>query len=154
MSFRFLARYLGSLLIGIAIVGIVLVTCFSIFFPLVASAPWPVQLLFIETIVIPLSAFTIYLLYRVVLIPFTEQKSNYTLRQWVAVFVLIYIYGIGLVFFSFLLEEFTPFLPLFYRGVLLPMIINLILIVVVTRTRIWLYFDRFIKKLFGEPSGR
>lgn len=108
----------------------------------------------IETIILPLTCFYFYLLYRVFFIRIEEKAFPKKFRQWIAVFVLVYCYSLGLVFFALLFENFTPFLPIFYRGIILPATINLILTLLFTRTRLWFLLEHIIKRLFGESSDK
>lgn len=129
-----LARYFGSMLLSLAIVGGGFYTYFMIVFPFIASSTWPIQLLVAETMIIPLVCFSICLMFRLFLEPFTGKTFVKGFRQWIIVLAMIYCYFLSLVFFAFVFESFTPFLPLFYRGILLPAIINLILVLSLLKT--------------------
>lgn len=150
----FLGRYIGSLLLGILIVGSGFLVYFTIIFPSITSSPWTTQLLIIETIVLPLVCFSIYLMFRLFLTPFTGKTFVKQFRQWIAVFTLVYCYSLSLVFFAFLFEKLTPFLPLFYKGIFLPLVINLILILIFTRTPLRPKFERFLKRLFYGSTAQ
>jgi hypothetical protein len=83
-------------------------------------------------------------------IPITEKMPAKGIRQWTIA------YGLALSCFllwfllAFILEMLVPAIPLFYRGLILPQLITLIIILILTRTRLRPRFEHFLKCLFGE----
>jgi NO-binding membrane sensor protein with MHYT domain len=147
MNLNLWGRYVGSLLLGLVIVGSGFYAYFAFVFPSIANSPWPVQLLVVEIIILPLCCLSIYLMFQLFLKPSTGKIFVKGLRQWVMVLSIVYCYFLSFAFFAFIFEEFTPFLPLFYRGIFLPAIINLVLILTLLKTRL-------MDKLKAKYKGR
>ncbi|MEM2995417.1 MAG: hypothetical protein QXI91_05330 [Candidatus Bathyarchaeia archaeon] len=143
-----------SIFLGIFIVGSGFLIYFALILPSIINSSWYIHLLVIETIILPLLCCYLYLMYRFFFVNIEEKTFPKKFWQWIAVFVLVYCYSLSLVFFAFIFEEFVPFLPMFYKGILLPAIINLILILLFTRTRLWFLLERIIKYLFRESSDK
>jgi hypothetical protein len=134
--YHLLSRWVGSVLLGFLIVGGSFYAYLALISPWVLGLRWSIQLLVIETVVLPSTCCFIFLMSKLALEPQTGRALIKGFRQLAIAGGIIYSYGLSLAFFAFLFEELTPFLPLFYKGVLLPMLVNLAFIIVLPRTRL------------------
>jgi len=145
-SYRVL-RWLASLLLGIFIVVGGFDLYAEVIFPTFPNLTWPVQLLIVITPIIPLMCFSLYFLFRLFLAHYTEDIPK-GFRQWVVVCGFGLFVGLYLALLAFFFDAFASALPFFYKGVFLPLITLLLTILVLTRTRLSIGFERFLKRLY------
>jgi hypothetical protein len=145
---RLTLRWLFSLLLGILVVGGGFFLYSAAILPSIADLPFSVQSLVILTIIVPLGCLAMYLLFNIFLIHSSDKVPVKGIRQWTVVCIFALSYSLYLVFVAFLFETSASFIPLFYRGVFLPLIIGLLTMLILTRTRLRPRFEDFLKRLF------
>lgn len=145
-------RWLFSLLLGILVVGGGFFLCSATILPSIADLPFSVQSLVIVIIIVPLGCLSMYLLFNIFLIHSSNKVPVKGIRQWTVVCIFGLSYSLYLVFLVFLFETFASSVPLFYRAVFLPLVIGLLTILILTRTRLRPRFERILKHLFYGSS--
>lgn len=117
-----------------------------------APSSWPVYLLVTFVYGLPFGFLIIYLVFKLV-VPAGSRMPLKGFRQWAVAYVLVLVYGLAWVLLAFLFEIFTPFIPLIFRGVVLPIYILLVPIIILSRTRLRDRFEQLLKRLFKEGSS-
>jgi hypothetical protein len=84
---------------------------------------------------LPTSFVIMYLALKLVA-PATEKAHMKGLRPWVTAYIIIGGYLLSWGLLAFIFETFAPFLPLFFRVFTLPILILLIIMIVVSKTRL------------------
>ena len=127
-------RYLFSFLLGFIIIGGGILVIFEIIIPSTSDWSWLARILTSEIVMLPFVMGIVYVMFRLLTDSISNEKTAKTLRDWTTVGAFLFVYIVGLAFFGFLFETFTPFLPLNYTLLFLPLVANTVLILILTRT--------------------
>jgi len=145
-------RYLVFLLLGLFILTFSLIYVYPVFIlPRLSGLPWHVHLLVVVLYWPPFGLLLLYLIFKLVLSP-TMRMPLKGIRQWVVTYLLLLSYGLLWVFLAFIFESYAPFVPVVFGGVILPTYIFLLLVIILTRTRLKSRVERLLERLFGTNS--
>jgi len=140
-------RYLLCFLLGVIVIGCGLIVYITILLPAILWKPWPLHILVVGNIFIPLMCLLIYFMPKILPPPYEKIRVK-GFRQW----AIIYVFVLGIVLYwallAFLFDTFTPFLSVGLRGLGLPFFVYLITILLLTRTQI----GRRLKQLLKLPE--
>jgi len=106
----------------------------GVIIPSTSDWSWLARILTSEIVMLPFVMGIVYVMFRLLTDSISNEKTAKTLRDWTTVGAFLFVYIVGLAFFGFLFETFTPFLPLNYTLLFLPLVANTVLILILTRT--------------------
>ena len=140
--------YLLNILVGtlLFLAGVLL---YIVILPrIIHFTPWFVQLWIFETIWIPIMLLCFCIFPR--LYPHPKLLLEMRQKHLLFVFIVVYLYCLGLVFLAFLFGTFTPFLPVDFKDWILPSFLDLAAFTIIGTTKIRFVLWQFAKRFFKE----